>query len=86
MEVACEHGIEASLFAIDGELRALGAQPDGGAGSALAIAVFGTPWTLVLECRLDNRLRLSPSSLAIPLSRWQSDSSLVLVKSAVFSP
>ncbi|MCM2474493.1 FAD:protein FMN transferase [Rhizobium sp. CG5] len=28
-EVAREHGIEAGLFAIDGELRALGAQPDG---------------------------------------------------------
>ena len=28
-EVAREHGIKAGLFAIDGELRALGAQPDG---------------------------------------------------------
>lgn len=28
-EVAKQHGIEAGLFAIDGELRAVGAQPDG---------------------------------------------------------
>ncbi|HBF31432.1 FAD:protein FMN transferase [Rhizobium sp.] len=37
MQVACEHGIDAGLFAIDGELRALGTQPDGGG------------WTIAIE-------------------------------------
>jgi len=36
-ETASLHGIEAGLFAIDGELRALGAQPD------------GTGWTVAVE-------------------------------------
>lgn len=36
-EVAREHGISAGLFAIDGELRALGTQPDGRA------------WTIAIE-------------------------------------
>jgi thiamine biosynthesis lipoprotein len=36
MEVARDHGIHAGLFAIDGELRALGRQPD---GRAWAIAI-----------------------------------------------
>lgn len=36
MEVARGHGIDAGLFAIDGELRALGCQPDG-RGWAIAI-------------------------------------------------
>ncbi|OOG61748.1 thiamine biosynthesis protein ApbE [Sinorhizobium sp. A49] len=36
-EVAREHGISAGLFAIDGELRALGTQPDGHA------------WTIAIE-------------------------------------
>lgn len=36
-EVAREHGIDAGLFAIDGELRALGTQPDGRA------------WTIAVE-------------------------------------
>lgn len=38
MEVARGHGIDAGLFAIDGELRALGRQPDG-RGWAIAIEV-----------------------------------------------
>lgn len=38
MEVARDHGIDAGLFAIDGELRALGRQPDG-RGWAIAIEV-----------------------------------------------
>ncbi|MBX9459373.1 MAG: FAD:protein FMN transferase [Rhizobium sp.] len=38
MEVARSHGIDAGLFATDGELRALGCQPDG-RGWAIAIEV-----------------------------------------------
>jgi FAD:protein FMN transferase len=38
MEVARDHGIDAGLFAIDGELRALGRQPDG-RGWTIAIEV-----------------------------------------------
>lgn len=53
VEVAREHGIEAGLFAIDGELRAVGGQPD------------GKGWIIAVE-RPDLEARAPHSILELP--------------------
>ncbi|MDZ4309468.1 MAG: FAD:protein FMN transferase [Cypionkella sp.] len=52
VEVAAGFGVTGGLFAIDGELRAVGLQPD------------GTPWTVAIE-RPDHHIRAAHAILAL---------------------
>lgn len=52
VEVAAEFGVFSGLFAIDGDLRAVGLQPD------------GTPWSVAVE-RPDHQIRTAHAILAL---------------------